>query len=53
MEGKGKAKLMIRVRGYKSEIKGWRTRVVGPIILDAAGERGVGHLRLPTSSLCS
>lgn len=30
MEAKGKAKLMIRVRGYKSEVKAWKGQLVSP-----------------------
>lgn len=34
MEAKGKAKLMIKVRGYKGEIKGFKSKVVSSSFAD-------------------
>ena len=32
LEAKGKAKLMIKVRGFKGEIKDWRAKVVSRLL---------------------
>jgi len=43
MEAKGKAKLMIKVRAYKGEIKGFKSKVVSlarGLVASDGGQRG-------------